>query len=70
MKRDLFRRPTAWIIFVALSVGAIIYIYNNFNKANSLINVDISMDRELALKKAKSLAEQFSLGPEEFKQPV
>ena len=70
MRRDLFQRPISWVIFILITLAGVFYIYRNFDKANSLVSVDIQMDRESALGKAASLAEKFSLGPEDFKQTV
>lgn len=69
MKRtNLFNRPLSWIIFVFLAVGGVFYIARNFEKANSLINVDIQMDRNAALEKAAQLSRDFDIGPQDFKQ--
>ncbi|MBN2774171.1 MAG: CPBP family intramembrane metalloprotease [Prolixibacteraceae bacterium] len=70
IERDLFRHPLAWFIFIILSVASVIYISKNFEKANSLVNVKVSMDREMALEKAVDLANEFSIGPGDFKQAV
>lgn len=71
MKREgIFRKPATWFVFVIITILSVFYIYRNFGKANSLVSVDIRMDRALALEKARSLAEGFSLGPDSFKQAV
>ena len=67
-EHNLFNRPLTWIVFVLLSLAGIFYIYHNFDKANSLVNVEIKMDREAALEKAARLASDFEIGPQEFKQ--
>jgi len=69
-KRAFFRQPVTWAVWIVLSVAAIIYISGNFNKANSLLHVDISMDRESALEKAVALSKKYSLGPDDFRQAV
>jgi hypothetical protein len=66
--KSVFTRPPGWIILSILAVGSVFYIYFNFDKANSLITVDIQMDREAALKKAAGLAGEFEIGPQNFKQ--
>ncbi len=68
LKGDLFSRPLSWIIFILISFVAVLYTYQNFDKATSLVSLSIEMDRESALEKATSLAKKYSLGPEEFKQ--
>jgi membrane protease YdiL (CAAX protease family) len=69
-QRDWFRQPMGWALLVGLSIAGIFYVYQNFSKANSLIDLDISMDRDSALAKARSLAADLSIGPAEYKQTV
>ena len=69
MRKDyLFNRPLSWIVFVLLAAGSVFYISLNFEKANSLINVDIQMDRQAALDKAVQLSREFDVGPLDYKQ--
>ncbi len=65
---NLFNRPLSWIVFVLLATGSVFYIARNFEKANSLINVDIQMDRNAALEKAAQLSRDFDIGPKDYKQ--
>ncbi len=65
---DLFHRPLSWLVFLLLACASAVYVYFNFDKANSLVNVNIQMNREEALKQAARLAEEFEIGPEGFKQ--
>ncbi len=67
-ENKLFNRPLGWVIFGLLAVSSVFYIYFNFDKANSLITVDIQMDREAALAKAQELATEFEIGPKDFQQ--
>ncbi len=66
--RTLFHKPVTWLVFILLAVAGIIYSYYNFDKASSLVNVEIEMDRQAAMEKAGSLAKEFKLGPKDFKQ--
>lgn len=66
--RDFFRQPWGWALLVGLSIAGIFYVYRNFSKANSLINLEITMDRASALAKAKTLAADFSIGPQDYRQ--
>ncbi len=66
--KNIFSRPAGWLILGILALISVFYVYFNFEKANSLINIDIRMNREAALKKAASLANEFEIGPQEFKQ--
>jgi len=63
-----FNRPWSWMFLCAVAIAGIIYTCHNFDKANSLINLNIEMDRELALQKAADMAKKFRIGPEDFKQ--
>lgn len=67
-RRGLFYHPVSWIVFVLISIAAVVYTYQNFDKANSIVSLDIQMDREAALAQAANLAREYSIGPEEFKQ--
>ncbi len=67
-ENKLFNHPVSWIIFVMLAIGSIFYIYYNFGKANSLVNIDVNMDRKEALEKAAKIAREFEIGPQEFRQ--
>lgn len=57
-----------WVVFVLFTVACVIYVYYNFEKANSLVTLEITMDRSAALDKAGQLALEFSIGPENYKQ--
>lgn len=67
-RKNIFRRPLAWLLFVLIAAAGAVYVYFNFGKANSLINIEISMDRPTALKRSAQLARDFHLGPEHFRQ--
>ena len=64
----LFHQPTSWIFFLLLATLSGIYIYFNFDKANSLVNVEIEMNREEALQEAANFALEYKIGPDSFKQ--
>ncbi len=61
------RRPAFWIILILLFIGGIFFSINFFDKANPIVNLDISMDREAALASAQGIAKKYNLGPENFK---
>ncbi|QGY44746.1 CPBP family intramembrane metalloprotease [Maribellus comscasis] len=66
--KSIFNRPAGWFVLGVFALISVFYVYLNFDKANSLINIEIEMDREAALKKAALLAQEFEIGPQEFKQ--
>ena len=65
---SLFRKPVTWVILVLLSLGSGIFVYCNFEKANPLVHVDISMSRDSALSMASRMSQKLRLGPERFRQ--
>ncbi|MCK4464595.1 MAG: CPBP family intramembrane metalloprotease [Bacteroidales bacterium] len=67
MKTNLFRKPITWIVIVAIAVVSAIYAFNNFDKANPIVSLDIKMNRETALEKAAFLAGESFLGPLDYK---
>ncbi|MFC1842693.1 CPBP family intramembrane glutamic endopeptidase [Candidatus Dependentiae bacterium] len=62
-KTSITRKPFFWVIFVALSLGCIAFTLKYFSKAMPIVNIDITMDRAQAIKKANTLAKKFSWGP-------
>ena len=60
MKTNLFRKPITWIVIVAIAVISAIYAFNNFDKANPIVGLDIKMNRETALEKAALLAGNYN----------
>jgi hypothetical protein len=66
--KNLFYHPVSWILFLIIAAGGMFYVIRNFEKANPLVSVHIQMDRETALEKAAQLAEEFEIGPADFKQ--
>lgn len=65
---SLFRKPITWAILVLLSLGSGVFVYQNFEKANPLVNVDITMSRDSALAMASRMSQTLRLGPERFRQ--
>lgn len=62
------RRPLFWFCFLSASLLAGITAYHYFPKAFSILHVDINMNREEALRKAKCIANQYGWGPADFEQ--
>ncbi|MEA1898147.1 MAG: CPBP family intramembrane glutamic endopeptidase, partial [Bacteroidota bacterium] len=70
MKTNFFQKPLAWVLIVAIAAISGIYVFYNFDKANPMVGLDIQMNRDAALDKAVILAENFHLGPLDFKTAV
>jgi hypothetical protein len=67
-RKPFFRSPLFWVGLLAISIGSIIFLYYNFEKANPLVNISVEMNRDEALKLSAQLAEKYNLGPKQFKQ--
>ena len=59
----MLRRPIFWLIFFALSVGAALFTFKNFSAAFPLVSIDLQMNREDALRAARTLAEKSAWPP-------
>src|SRR5262245_3926014 len=64
----MFRKPLFWIALTALSAGAIYFAARFFSRAFPIVALDLQMDRETALGKAKQLEARFHFGPDGFRQ--
>ncbi len=56
-------RPLFWIILSVVAVSSILFSFKYFSKAFSILDIDITMDREGALQKSKKLAELYNFQP-------
>ena len=61
------KRPALWILLAALSLAAAAFSWRYFSTAFPLLSIDISLDRQGALARAKALASERSLGPADFR---
>ena len=72
--QPLFRAPgfhiLFWLVLVAVSIGSTLFVYFNFSKAFSLVELDLRMDRSQALQAARRLALAQDWGPVDFRQTV
>lgn len=64
----IWKRPLAWLIFVAVCAGGALFATTYFSAAFPVVALDISMDREAALASAAELAERFGWGPDDRRQ--
>ena len=64
------KRSYFWILLTILSVGGIIYFINNYSTAFPALSIDIKMNREMALEKAKNLAEKYNLSLDKYREAV
>ncbi|KKP29920.1 MAG: hypothetical protein UR12_C0001G0055 [candidate division TM6 bacterium GW2011_GWF2_30_66] len=73
--KNFTRKPIFWAIFVILSIACTIFTIKYFSQAQSIINIDIKMDRNQALQEAKKLSKLYKLGPnyldsKDYKQAI
>ncbi len=63
-----FTSPVFWAALSAVSVGCAIFAFANFDRAFSLVDLELRMDRVTALSEARRLAESSDWGPEGYRQ--
>jgi len=54
----LTRKPIFWLIFLLLSIGGILFAVRYFGQAFPLVNLDLRMNRQQAMDKARQLAKE------------
>lgn len=64
----MFRKPIFWVAFILVSAGSIYFASRYFSKAFPIVTLDLEMNRETALAKARELAAKFQFGPEGYDQ--
>jgi hypothetical protein len=62
------RRPAFWVVFVLFSLASAVLAVRFFPQAFSIVALDITMDREQALARARELMARDSLGPAGYRQ--
>ena len=63
-----FTRPVFWAALAAISLGCAAFVYSNFDRAFSIVELELRMDRDSALAEAQRLAQDFDWGPAGFRQ--
>ena len=66
--KSFTRSSIFWILFGLLSFAGIVFSFKYFSKAFPIVDLELTMDRQEALKKADMLAQQFNWGPEHYSQ--
>jgi hypothetical protein len=62
------KRAWFWIVLIIASCAGIIFSINYFSQALPLTHLNLTMDRQAALKQASIIAQKFHLGPQAFRQ--
>lgn len=61
------KKPPFWLLLAALSLAATGFSWRYFSSGFPLLAVDITLDRQAALDRARVLASERSLGPTDFR---
>ena len=61
-------RPVLWVLFVAAAIASTVMAVRFFPDAFSILNVQITMDRDRALADARGIAARERLGPSGFRE--
>ena len=62
------RRPAVWVVFALFSLASAVLAVRYFPQAFSIVALDITMDRDQALARARELMTRDALGPEGYRQ--
>jgi hypothetical protein len=62
------KRPAFWILLAIVSAAAAVIGFRYFPQAFSIVALDITMDRDRALREARAIAERSHLGPPSYRQ--
>lgn len=68
MLKNIIRSSLFWIVFASFSLAGAIFSYYYFPHAFSLINLDLKMNRSMALQDAQKISNQLHLGPSDYHQ--
>ena len=64
----LTRKPIFWLIFLLLSISGILFTVRYFGRAFPLVNLDLRINRQQAMDKARQLAKENGWGTPQFRQ--
>ena len=68
--KNFFRSPLVWITATILSCILCLFSFHFFPKTFPLVHLDITMDMDQALEKAKSIAQEYNFGPHDYHNAV
>jgi len=58
------RKPLFWVLFALLSTVGAVFAFKFFPRAYPIVNLDLRMDRQTALRQAEALAQRYHWGPD------
>ena len=59
----MLKSKTTWVLLAVAFAASLVFVRLNFTKANSIVNIRITMDRNEALRQAAVLKERHAWGP-------
>ena len=63
----MMRKPPFWVVLAAVSAASALFSWHYFTRAFPLLTLDIRMDRQSALDRARDLASNQLLGPQGYR---
>lgn len=63
----MMKKPAVWIVLTVVSLAAVPFSWRYFGRAFPIVTLDIRMDRQAALDRARQLAAADRLGPPDFR---
>lgn len=67
-KKSLTRTPFFWVTFLLISLSGIFLSFHYFSRSFPIVDLNLTMDRQQALQKARDCAQQFQWGPDQYRQ--
>jgi hypothetical protein len=61
------KKPALWVLLGVLALASAAFSWRYFTRSFPLLSIDISMDRQAALARARMLASERSLGPADYR---
>ncbi len=62
------RKPLFWLLLIIVSVAGIVFAWKYFSRSFPIVNLDLKMDRQEALKGARQLAAKYHWAPADYQE--
>ncbi len=64
----MFRKPLIWVVVVAASLGGVFFASRYFSSAYPIVSLDLRMNREEALARARDISGRLQFPPEGYRE--
>jgi membrane protease YdiL (CAAX protease family) len=64
----MLRKALFWVVFFLIATGSVVYSLKYFSHAFPIVTLDLTMNRDEALRDARDLANKYGWGPEGYRQ--